>query len=244
MGKSHGERARVQPLAAADMSSSSDADPRSGSAGYAALVRAGSRDASRRDLSRMMQSAGRALRAPLPPLFPGSAPASSGRRSGQAPGTRAGGAGPSDWPSLRDADDEPPPPGPAGQPQPLPSRWELPMPTVTASGGAERDEQEPKDGHLKVGPGLRVKYVGPGQSDNDAANILVRPAGAHAALPALAAYVRGLSASFCAPLCVRSCNQMLRASNAQADKPVPRDQPVYCFEVEIINKGANGYIGM
>eukprot|EP00873_Tetraselmis_striata_P020327 jgi/Tetstr1/440591/TSEL_003075.t1 len=86
----------------------------------------------------------------------------------------------------------PPPPMPAstsGRAQ-TPSAWEgqhSPGP-VTA-------------GNLELGPGLRLKYIGPGNHDTDAAIIT-------------------------------------------SDHPVPADQPIFCFEAEVVSKGAEGFIGV
>jgi hypothetical protein len=71
----------------------------------------------------------------------------------------------------------------------LPSEWDR------RHYGRHQQVQE----FLKV-DGLTVKYVGPGESDAQAATIF-------------------------------------------ADKPVPQDVPLYYFEVTIVSKGDNGYIG-
>jgi len=71
----------------------------------------------------------------------------------------------------------------------------------TAWAGSVGDTTTVTVGHLELGPGLRVKYVGPGAQDSDAAILM-------------------------------------------SNNPVPSDQPVYCFEVEIVNKGAEGFIGV
>ncbi len=54
--------------------------------------------------------------------------------------------------------------------------------------------------HLKVEGGLTVKYIGPGDTDQQAASIC-------------------------------------------ANVPVPQDVPLYLFEVEVLAKGVQGFIG-
>lgn len=58
-------------------------------------------------------------------------------------------------------------------PDPLPSRWEVPAGSVVGNAGAREGERVAQVGHLQIGPGLRIKYVGPGALDSDAAHILV-----------------------------------------------------------------------
>mmetsp|Transcript_18822 Transcript_18822/g.52489 ORF Transcript_18822/g.52489 Transcript_18822/m.52489 type:complete len:547 (-) Transcript_18822:205-1845(-) len=181
----------------------SDADLRSGSSGYAALLRT---PASRGRENRDLRARSERLRWPAPRVLP-TARAFGGRN------TRSGGDGANSGRSGRaeaeaDAEDEQPSPSGSRQhqtPQMQPCRWEVPAGTVvrSASGAVNdgRDELLAQVGHLQVGPGLKVRYVGPGQQDSDAALIL-------------------------------------------ADRPVPRDRPLYCFEVEILNKGAEGFIGI
>lgn len=73
---------------------------------------------------------------------------------------------------------------------PLPSEWDRRPP-----GRMQLSMQ-----YLKV-DGVSVKYIGPGDEDNQAAAV-------------------------------------------RADQPVPNDVPLFYFEVEVINKGDKGFIGM